>query len=134
MQFIPAKFGLREIVASTFAVQIFILPLLIRMSGNFSLISFIANLIVLPMIPTVMFFGFLTGLVGMIPTQLGALLSWPFGFISYLVSELVIKLTEIFAAIPFASISIGILPLWAILIWYLFYGFILLKLRNKLVS
>jgi competence protein ComEC len=133
-QFIPAKFGLREIVASTFAVQIFILPLLIRMSGNFSIISFVANLIVLPIIPTVMLFGFLTGLIGMIPAQVGFFLSWPFGLVSYLVSELVIKLTEIFAAIPFVVISISILPLWLISIWYLFYGFIFLKLRNKVVS
>jgi competence protein ComEC len=134
MQFIPNKFGLREIVASTFAVQFFILPLLIRMSGIFSLISFVANLIVLPIIPAVMLFGFLTGLAGLIPAQAGLFLSWPFGLVSYLVSELVIKLTEAFAAIPFASISIGILPLWLIFIWYLFYGFIFFKLRNKIVS
>lgn len=134
MQFIPAKFGLREIIAATFAVQIFILPLLIRMSGNFSLISFVANLIVLPVIPAVMLFGFLTGLVGMIPAQVGLFLSWPFGFVSYLLSELVIKLTEIFASIPFVAISISILPLWLIFIWYLFYGFVFLKLRNKIVS
>ncbi len=129
--FIPSKFGLREIISATFAVQIFILPLLIRMSGTFSLISFIANLIVLPIIPTVMLFGFLTGLVGMIPTQVGLLLSWPFGFVSYFVSEVVIKLTEIFAAIPFVAISVNILPLWVIFIWYLGYGILFWKLRNK---
>ena len=129
--FIPSKFGLREIISATFAVQIFILPLLIRMSGTFSLISFVANLIVLPMIPAVMLFGFLTGLVGMIPTQVGLLLSWPFGFVSFIVSEVVIKLTEIFAAIPFVTISITILPLWVIFIWYVFYGFVYLKLKKK---
>jgi competence protein ComEC len=118
-------------VSATFAVQIFILPLLIRMSGNFSLISFIANLIVLPIIPAVMFFGFLTGLVGMIPAQAGLFLSWPLGLISYLLSQLVIWLTEIFASIPFASISISILPLWAIFIWYLGYGILFIKLKKN---
>jgi len=128
LNFIPAKFGLREIVSATFAVQIFILPLLIRMSGTFSFISFIANLIVLPMIPAVMLFGFLTGLIGMIPTQAGLFLSWPFGFLSFLLSQLVIKLTEFFTAIPFASISIGALPLWLILVWYLGYAVLYKKL------
>ena len=78
-----------------------------------------------------MLFGFLTGLVGMIPTQVGLLLSWPFGFVSFIVSEVVIKLTEIFAAIPFVTISITILPLWVIFIWYVFYGFVYLKLKKK---
>jgi competence protein ComEC len=131
LSFIPAKFGLREIVSATFAVQIFILPLLIRMSGNFSLISFVANLVVLPIIPTVMLFGFLTGLVGMIPTQAGLFLSWPFGFVSYLLSQFVIKLTEIFAAIPFSTISISVMPLWIIFIWYLGYGILFMKLRKN---
>jgi competence protein ComEC len=132
-QFIPAKFGIREIVSSTFAVQIFILPLLVRMSGNFSPISFVANLIVLPMIPVVMLFGFLTGLVGMIPSQAGTFLSWPFGLVSFLVSQIVIKITELFAAIPFSTISISILPLWTIFIWYVFYASAYLKLKKKKV-
>ena len=132
--FIPQKFGLREIISATFAVQIFILPLLIRMSGIFSLISFVANLIVLPIVPVVMFFGFMTGLIGMLPAQLGFFSSWSFGFISYIVSEMVIKLTEFFASIPFASIQIGALSLWAIFIWYLFYGFVYFKLKKKMVS
>jgi hypothetical protein len=102
------------------------------MSGTFSFISFIANLIVLPMIPAVMFFGFMTGLVGMIPTQAGLFLSWPFGFISFLLSQIVIRLTEFFAAIPFASVSVGALPLWLIFVWYLGYGFLYFKLKNHI--
>lgn len=134
LNFIPAKFNLREIVSATFAVQLFILPLLVRMSGNFSIISFIANLIVLPLIPTLMLFGFLTGIVGMIPAQFGLLLSWPFGAVSYFLSELVIKLTELFSSIPFASIAISLMPLWLIFIWYAVYGFIFYKLKKHNTS
>jgi competence protein ComEC len=132
LNFIPQKFGLREIISATFAVQIFILPLLIKMSGNFSLISFVANLIILPMVPTVMFFGFITGFVGMIPAGVGLLLSWPFGFVSYLVSEVVIKMTEFFASIPFVNIQIGALPLWIIFIWYLGYGILFWRISSKI--
>jgi competence protein ComEC len=131
LSFVPIKYGLREIVSATFAVQLFILPLLIRMSGNFSLISFVANLIVLPMIPAVMLFGFLTGLAGMVPAQAGLFLSWPFGAVSYLLSELVIRLAEIFASIPFSTIQISIMPLWLIFIWYAVYGFVYWKLKNS---
>ena len=128
-RFIPAKFGLREIVSSTLAVQFFVLPLLIRMSGFVSLISFLINPIVLPLVPWAMGFGALTGAVGLIPL-VGQIFSWPLGIVAYLISQIIIYLTEFSAQIPFATLQTGAIPLWLIFIWYVFYGSIYWKLRR----
>lgn len=126
-KFIPVKFGFREIVASTFAVQLFVLPLLIKMSGFISLISFIVNPLVLPLVPLAMASGALTGALGII----SQILSWPFGAISYFISQIIISATELSAALPFAALEIGALPWSAVFLWYLGYGFIFWKLKRK---
>lgn len=132
-RFIPTKFGLREIVSSTLAVQFFVLPLLIRMSGNFSIISFAVNPIVLPLVPWAMGFGALTGALGILPF-IGTILSWPVGVLTYVLTRVMIYITEFSASLPLATLSIGAIPFYIILIWYAFYAFIFLKLRNKTVS
>ncbi|MFA6405527.1 MAG: ComEC/Rec2 family competence protein [Candidatus Paceibacterota bacterium] len=132
-KYIPTKFGLREIVASTLAVQFFVLPLLIKMSGFVSLISFLINPIVLPLVPAVMGFGALTGAIGLLP-WVGQILSWPFGVASYFLTQIIISLTEFSANIPFATLQTGSISLWLILIWYLAYGFLYWKfVKNKFI-
>lgn len=129
-KFIPNKFKLREIISSTLAVQFFVLPLLIKMSGFVSIISFIINPIVLPLVPSAMLFGGLTGTLGLLPF-VGGILSWPFGAISFLLSQIIISITEFSAGLPLATLQTGSISLWFIFVWYLFYGFIFLKLKNK---
>lgn len=129
-KFIPTKFGLREIISSTLAVQLFVLPLLVRMSGFVSVISFIINPIVLPLVPWAMGFGALTGALGIIP-WIGQILSWPFGIISYFITQIIIFITEFSARLPLATLQIGTISLWIIFVWYLGYAFLYLKLKEK---
>src|SRR3989344_3617423 len=128
--FISERFALREIISSTIAVQIFILPLLIKMSRIVSLISFIINPFILPFTPLLMALGGLTGGAGLI----SYFLSWPFGTLSYLLTEFVIRTVELSASLPLATLPVGQISLWLIIIWYLFYGFIYFKLKSKGVS
>jgi len=129
LNFIPEKFGLREIISATLAVQLFVLPLLIRMSGFVSIISFVVNPLVLPMIPWVMALGALTGALGIV----SQILSWPVAALSYFFTQVIISITEFSASIPYATLQIGTLPLWVILLWYGFYGFVYLKLKKCVV-
>ena len=129
LSFIPEKFALREIVASTLAVQIFILPLLIKMSGNVSMISFLVNPIALPLTPYVMALGGLTGGLGLIPI-IGPILSWLFGALAYLLTELIFKIVEFSSSLPFSPFSIGTLPLYVVFIWYAFYGWGYFRLKT----
>ena len=53
-QKIPAKFGLREIIMTTLATQITVVPWIIYLIGDFSLVSPLANVLVLPIVPWAM--------------------------------------------------------------------------------
>ena len=74
-------------------------------------------------------FGALTGAIGLIPL-VGQIFSWPLGIVAYLISQIIIYLTEFSAQIPFATLQTGAIPLWLIFIWYVFYGSIYWKLRR----
>ena len=132
-KFIPEKFGLREIVSATIAVQFFVLPLLIRMSGFVSVVSFIANPLVLPLVPWAMAFGALTGALGILPF-VGQIVSWPAGMISYFISQIIIGVTELGANLPFATLQTGTISFWFILVWYLGYGVLYRKLKERKFS
>jgi competence protein ComEC len=127
-KFITTKFGVREIVASTLAVQFFVLPLLVRMSGFISLISFLINPLVLPLVPSAMALGALTGGFGIVPF-FGKILSWPFGALSYLITQIIIKITEFAAGLPLSTIQTGSISIWFIFIWYLGYAVLYWKLK-----
>lgn len=125
-KYIPEKFGLREITASTLAVQFFVLPLLIRMSGFVSLISFLINPLVLPLVPWAMTFGALAGAIGIF----SQMLSWPLGVISYFISGVMIFITEFSANLPLSTLQTGSIPIPLIFIWYLGYGVLYWKLTS----
>jgi len=125
--FITPKFELREIVASTIAVQIFILPLLIRMSGQVSIVSFLVNPLVLPFTPIIMGLGGLAGGLGLFLPPAGWL-AWVPGIVAYFFTGLIIKIVEISAELPFAAVSIGALSIFSIFVWYGIYAFLYFKL------
>jgi competence protein ComEC len=126
-KYITTKLGLREIISSTLAVQFFVLPLLIKMSGFVSLISFIVNPLILPLVPWAMAFGALTGALGIF----SQILSWPVGIISYFISQIIISVTEFSASLPLATIQTGSVSLPLIFIWYLGYGVLFIKLKKN---
>ena len=115
-KFFTNKFSLREILAATFATQTFVLPFILYKIGNLSVIAPITNILVLPLIPVTMFFGFITGLLGLIDK----IIALPFGFVAYFLLRLEIFIVELFAKIPFANIEITNFPLSLVIICYIF--------------
>src|SRR3989344_3759953 len=67
---VPERFGLREIISTTIATQITVLPFLIYNMGLLSLVSLPVNVLILGTIPLTMFFGFITGLTGFVSLYL----------------------------------------------------------------
>lgn len=114
------KFGIREIASSTFAVQVFLLPMLIKISGQVSIISFLVNPAVLPIVPVAMFLGFVTSIFGIVSD----ILAWPFGILSFLVTEIIIKVVEYASLVPFATLSVGILPNYVVLLGFFGFAFL----------
>ena len=120
LTFLPEKYQIRELAASTLATQIFVLPLLLNMIGEMSLIAPITNLLVLPAVPATMFFGFLTSLVGVVSTFLSTI---P-GFISFALLTYQIKIVEFFGNLPFVTFQIETFPFWLMLLVYILYFYL----------
>lgn len=105
--FLPLRFGIREMVASTVAATISVLPILLYLTGVLSLVSLPANFLILLLIPTAMLFIFITGMAGFI----SPLLSIMIGYITYLILLYILNIIHFFGSLSFASISIQSFPL-----------------------
>jgi competence protein ComEC len=116
-KFLPTKFQLREAAVATISTQIFVLPLLLYMMGELSLVAVFVNLLVLIFIPITMLLGLLTGVVGMV----SLFLSLPFAYLTYFLLAYELKMVEIFSSLPFASINISYFPFWLMIFVYLIY-------------
>ena len=85
----------------TLAAQVLTVPIIFHYFRQVSLISPLANLLVAPVIPPLMIFGFLTAILGKIHFVFGLLPAYiSYGLLSYLVF-----VVQLLANIPFASIS-----------------------------
>jgi competence protein ComEC len=116
---LPKLFVLKEIFIATMAAQIAVLPLLLVYFGRLSLVSPLANLLVLILVPLSMFFGFLAGGIGMLWVFGGKTIGW----LVWSLLSLKLLLINFFASLPFASVDFS----WN---WFLaiFYYFALVSL------
>ena len=129
VRFIPARWKLRETLVATLATQLFVLPFLLYMTGNFSVVALPANLLVLSVVPLTMLTGFLTGVVSFIST----LLALPFAWISFALLAYMLAVVHFFASLSFASVVVPAFPFWILVAMYGMYGFILAR-RKKLAE
>jgi len=125
--FVPTKWQLREFATATIATQIFVLPLLIYMMGEVSLVAVFVNLLVLIFIPATMLLGFLAGIIGFV----SALLALPFAYLAYGLLAYELAIVDLFAGIPFASVAIPQIPFWSVVVIYILYIFILLTMKKR---
>src|SRR3989344_4823981 len=122
----PKQFKIREIISSTFAVYIFVLPFILYKMGTLSLVALPANILILPLIPATMILGFITAILGIIWYPLAV----PTGIIVSLLLHLELKIIEFFSNIPFASVVIPnfsvllVIAIYAYFIWKLFGNFL----------
>lgn len=91
----PKAFGFREALSTTLAAEAATFPLIIFYFGAFSLFAPMVNMLILPMVPLTMFFGFITGLAGYIHPWLAIVLAWP----GYLLAFCQISIITFFADI-----------------------------------
>lgn len=118
--FITERFGLSGLIASTLATQIFVMPLIMHLSGMFSTVALIVNVLVLPFIPITMLLIFLSGSLGMLG-QIGLMLVLPFSLSANFLLGTEISVVHFFANLPFAAYEMPPIGWTAVLIWYLIY-------------
>ncbi len=100
-KFTPRLWGLRGIIATSLGALIATTPLILHVFGRFSFVALITNLLVVPVVPLVMLLGIITGMVGIIAPPVGSLL----GAITFVPLEYIIRISEWFAALPFAAMN-----------------------------
>ncbi len=99
---IPEKFAAREIVSSTCATQLMVLPFLLYQSGTLSIVALPANLLALLPVPWAMLFSLVAGVGGMAVGPIATILSFP----AYALLWYIVSIAHIFAELPFAAIPV----------------------------
>jgi competence protein ComEC len=127
--FIPAwkKFNLRSIAATTLAAEVMILPAVLYFSGVLSFVSFPVNVLLLPLVPLIMYLGFVVGLLALVHPLLA---SAPALVLNMLLAVFIAVVTKA-AALPFASTTIAAFPWWAAAIVYVPLGIFALLVYTK---
>ena len=127
----PKLFGIKTIILGTLSAVIATLPLILLNFGLLSLTAPIVNVLVLPLIPATMFFGFFS-VLPIVGPGLAMIDNWLLIYI--------LKVTEFFAHIPHGVMSqkISIFIFWLIIggIFGLYFGlkYILKRIQSKPVK
>ncbi|MBI5754457.1 ComEC/Rec2 family competence protein [Candidatus Peregrinibacteria bacterium] len=124
---VPQFFGMRESLTMTISAQILALPIILLNFGRLSLIAPLANILVLPFVPTAMFFGFFAVFFSFFWNFLGGF----FGFLGYLIMALMVLLVQFFAAVPFASLQVDWFNFWWAGIYYFLVVWWILRKNRK---
>jgi competence protein ComEC len=112
--FLPEIFGLREAFAMTFSAQVFALPVILANFKRLSVISPVANVFVVPVIPFAMLFGFCSVILSYFNHYFGMLFMFP----AWLVLKYCISVTEILAGLPWASYEVDWFSGYMVLIYF----------------
>ncbi len=99
-----------DIIAVTISAQILVTPLILYNFGHISLLSIPANVLIVPFLQYIMPFIFLTAVTGF----------FVFSFITYLLLSFVILVIDIFSKASFSAIYIETVPLYIIVIVYIY--------------
>jgi competence protein ComEC len=128
--FVPNKFQIKEFLVSTISTQILVTPLLLHMSGKFSLVSLVTNMLVLPIIPLTMLLGFVTGGVGYVSHTL----SMPFSYATYFLLQYILGVAHFLGSLSYAAVTVSYFPNWLFGGSYLLIAVFVFMNRKKLLS
>lgn len=130
---IPKIMGLREIVVTTLATQLTVIPWIVYLIGDFSIVSPLANVLVLPIIPVAMgavLFLYVFSSIPIVPIIAT--------FVSYLFLSYVFKVSEMVGSWKFASLTLPPISIWLVVILYALIIIFLQKLhtvkRNQVLN
>jgi competence protein ComEC len=95
---------LGQIVLETLCAQLLTLPLILFVFGNLSVLSLLANILVVPLVPLAMLCTFIGGLTGLILPALAPIVSVP----AVLILSFITEVVGLLAQIPWASVPLSI--------------------------
>ncbi len=124
---VTERYELRKVFASTVATQLFVLPFILYLTGQLSLVAVPANMLLFLFIPTTMLICFIVGVLGF----LNMLFSHIVGYLAYVFLGYELAVVHVFSKIPYASLTVTYFPPWLLLMSYLCYAVLILKYHNK---
>jgi competence protein ComEC len=110
------------------AILLFLGPLIAYYFGNLPAISPLINLIIIPLLPPLLFFGIISLLISIISLPLSLI----FSSIVYLLLAVMIELSHFFAHLPFIDILQFRLPLYLLIIYYIVLVIIIFKINKTI--
>ncbi len=111
---------IKEIFFSTITAQIFIVPVMINIFHQLSIISLIANFFIVPLSSLITLLGFTMWLAFFVWNESAKI----FGASIFILIKIMLFIVDIMSKIPYASVSIKTLPAFFIVIYYLFFIFL----------
>ncbi|MFH1656414.1 MAG: ComEC/Rec2 family competence protein [Candidatus Nealsonbacteria bacterium] len=118
--------NINNILIMTFSAYIFTFPILIYNFGQVSLVSPLTNILILPIVPLIMIFGFIFVFLGMIWSFLGLIFSIPVWFLLFYL----LKITDFFSK-NWAVKSIDNFNWFWIVVYYLILTLLVYYLNKK---
>jgi len=106
LSFLPKYLMIREITSATLSAQLFVVPLLFSWGSEISVLSPLANVLIVGLVPHVMFFGFVGGLFAFLSTFLGRIV----GSASYLLISFQIFVAETISNISGTILFFNLIP------------------------
>lgn len=122
--------GILEIILMTVSAQIFVLPIILYNFHNLAVISILANVLILPIIPITMLFVFLAAIFGFIFYPLALI----FGWLAYGLLKYEIELISFLAQLKFANLNIDNFGYGGVIIWYIILGGAVYVINKKIVK
>ena len=106
---------LKESVTVMLAAQLAAVPFLAYHFYNISMVGFITNLLVVPLVSIILIGGLISGIAGLCFEPLGALLIKVPGFLLYIVEKIIL----VSSRFPFATLVVPAMPIISTFLYYL---------------
>ena len=121
-------FGIVDVLLLTASAQLFVIPIIAYHFHTVSLVSLLANVLVLPIIPLTMLFVFLTVIASFVFYPVALF----FGWMSYFLLQYEIGVVSSLAKISWGSMTVDNISTWWFVVYYIIVGAVVYLLNKYL--
>lgn len=125
--FLPARWGIRDIASISASAIIFTSPLIAYSFGQFSLVALPANILVVPLVETTMLSGFAMVILGLFFGPL----AWPMVYLVHILLKINLSITGFFAQWPYASLTLKSFSWQYLIIFYFFLAILIFNFSKR---
>lgn len=137
-RFVPAKWQeslVPSVLSETISAQLCTLPIVLYIFGRLSIISILANLLVVPLTPLAMLLSFLAGLAGMLNFMFSKIIVLP----GQIVLDYMLSISSLLAKVPYANAEVHIDTIQLVALYLVILGVVMilrvkLRVRNAIIT